>query len=446
MDTKMAEKPRSLAADYLVRYCLATGLLAFALPAAAQQPERSFSASLYAGFDHSDNMSQQRLGDSGNIGRLGLSADVNGDRRRLDYSLTGDLSWAEYSGPDLPGALEGALSGYLNFGAPDSVFRWTVRDSIHQSLLLAQGNPTPDNSEFVNTFSTGPTLTFRVGERLALILGGNYSRLTYQESPFDSNSLSATAGVAFAMPAGGNAGLHVSATDTRYVSDALADPNYNFRQAYFRYRSGALANSYLSLDAGYSESENAGATTNGPLLRLSLERQISAVTAFTLSATKALTNAAELRGSEAAGPAAQDNPASALGVAESTSVDAAWTATGRRNSLSLAGGWRDEGYQSASQFDREVAFLGATFSRRMRSTLTGSLSVQYRTEVFADPEVPEFDYQTVSLSLTQRLGRRLNGGLAVAYSHRSDEGFSQFEFSEWRFGLTIGYLLAAPGL
>lgn len=443
----MAAKLRSPAVEQMVRICAGALLLTWlAVPATAQQTGSTHSASVYAGLDHSDNISAQRGGDGGNIARIGLDANLSGDRRRLDYSLGGNLSWAEYSGRDLPGALEGGLSGYLNLGAPDSVLRWTVRDSIHQSMLVAQGNATPDNSEFVNTFSTGPTLTLKVGDRTSFILGGNYSRLTYQESPFDSDSLSATAGISLMMPAGGSAGLYGNATDTEYVSDALADPKYHFRQAYFRYRSGALANTYLSLDAGYTESENAGATTSGPLLRLSLERKFSSTSAFNLSATKAITNAAELRGSEAAGPAAQDNPASALGVAEATSVDAGLSLEGRRNSLTLNSGWREEGYRSASQFDREVTFAGVTFSRRMRSTLTGSLGVQYRAEVFADPAVPEFNYQTVSLSLTQRLGRRLNGALAVAYSHRNDEEITQFEFSEWRFGLTIGYLLAGPGL
>lgn len=415
-------------------------------PLAAQQADRSQSASAFAGFDYSDNMSARRRGDSGSLVRAGLDADLNGSRRRLNYSLSGNISWAEYSSSDLAGALEGAFSGILNLGAPEGPFGWTFRDTIHQSMLVAQGNSTPDNSEFVNTFSTGPSVTLGLGGRAAISLSSHFTRITYQESPFDSDSLSATAGVSLSMPAGGSVGLYGNATGTTYDNDELVDPDYDFRQVYLRYLSGALSNTYLSLDAGYAESDNAGTVAGGPLLRLALERRFSTASAFNVSATRVITNAAELRGAADAGPAAQDNPASALGAAEATSVDVGLVLAGRRNTLSLSGGWREEGYKSASQFDRDVTFVGASFGRRMRSTLTGSLSILHRAEDFADPAVPRFSYQTVQLEMAQRIGRRLTGVAAISYSHRSDEERTQFEFTEWRFGMKIDYLLAGPGL
>jgi hypothetical protein len=407
----------------------------------AQQADDAFTATVYSGLEHSENAVKQRGGTSANIGRVGLNADLNGDRRRMDYSLTGNASWAAYFGDALPDALEGGLSGLLNLGAEDSLLRWTVQDSLRQSLVTPQGNATPENSEFVNSLSAGPILTFRLGELTALTLSALYSRLSYQDSPLDSDSVSGTAGLSRVLPRAGSLGLFVGVTGTSHVLD---EPGYDLRRAYLHYEGEPLANSTLSLDVGYIESRHRGATSGGPLMVLSLQRQISSISSISFSATRTITNTAELRAIEASGPVEHEQPISAPGAVKSTGFDAGWTVSGRRNSLALNGGWRKEEYQSAPQFDRKTSNLSASVSRRLRSTLTGTLNVGYNNQQFADPALSEFDYESVILSLNQRIGRRISGGLSAAYAHRSDKETSSFEFSEWRYGLTVAYLLTNP--
>jgi hypothetical protein len=316
-----------------------------------------------------------------------------------------------------------------------------VQDSIRQSLKAPEGNVTPDNSEFVNNLSTGPTLTFRLGDRAALTMSGLYSRLSYEDSPLDANTLSGTVGISTALPGDGSLGLFGRVAGT---SGVAGESGYDLRSAYVRYQRGLQSSNSLSLDAGYIESLHEGVTSGGPLVLLSLQRQISGLSSVFLNASRTITNTAEIRAIEALGTAEHDRPISQPGSVESSGADAGWKVGGRRNTLALGGGWRKEEYNSAPQFDRKVSYVSATFSRRLRSTLTANLDVRYNTEDFADPTLPEFDYQTVVLSLQQMFGRRLSGGLTTVYSHRSDKVASGYEFTEWRYGLTIGYLLTEP--
>ena len=442
MATSMANEFRHRRIESVVRkFACATLLIAVAGAAGAQQQDDTFSASVYAGYDHSENALQQRTGGDAEIGRVGLDASLVGGRRRMEYSLEGDVSWADYSDNARASTLEGGLDGLLNFGAADDLLQWTVQDSIRQSLLDPAGNLTVDNSEYVNSFSTGPTIALRIGERTGVILSGLYSRLSYENSPLDTNSVAGTAGISRSLPGGGSLGLYVSAAGISQVSDDLAVSGYDLHQAYLQYISGELDRTTISLDAGYVESRRAGTTSGGALARVSVQSRLSTGAVVFFDANRTVTNAAKVRSIGASGQPAHESPVSAVGAVKSTGIDAGWSTSGRRNTLNLTGGWRKEDYQWASQFDREVAYFGSTLSRRVRSTLTATLSAIYNSQEFADPALPEYDYQTVSLSLDQRFGRRVIGGLSINYAHRNDKVTSQFEFVEWRYGLSISYLL-----
>lgn len=420
--------------------------LAFCLHGAqaAQPATQPFTARLHGSVERSGNAEQQQDGDDATIARLGLAADLAHDGRRVDYGLAGNAAWARYSG-GLENGLEGGLNGYLMLGAADSMLRWTAQDSLRQSRISAFGNATPDNSEFVNSFSTGPQLRFRLGTRGQLSFSGLYTHQTYQDSGFDSNGVRGTASLSRALP-GGILALNASAMGMSYLEGGDALPGYDLQELSLSYQAAAGGRTSLGLEAGYSRTRSAGIDRGSPLVRLTLQRRVSGISTVFLNATREHTDAASVGSFANPLPMmpAGDTPLSAAGAVESSSVEAGWTAGGRRTTMTLSGGWRREDYQSAAQFDREVMHAGLGFQRRLRSTLTASLHGEYRIEDLEIAGLPRSHHRDVDFSLTRRIGRRLDAGLTTGYSQRRDASMSAQEFSGWRYGLNFGLLLTDP--
>lgn len=410
--------------------------------ASAQEQALPFHASVYGSVERTDNGVQQRGGDSSTIKRLGLNADLTHDGRNVDYGLNGDASWADYSG-SLPATLQGALSGNLNLSSTGGMVRWATRDSIRQSLLSAFGNSGPDNSEFVNSFSTGPTLNFHLGEVNSLSLGGTYSLESYEDSNFDSNSLNANASVSHSLSGGGSVGLNFSVTGTSYTSESLNVPGYDTREAFLSFRNDQRRRTALTLEAGYTESLSGGKTSTSPLFRLTLRRQASGISTVFFNASRQFSSAANQL--PALGANGTYTPVSAPGAVKSSALDAKWLAQGRRTTLSLEGGWRQEDYSAAAQFDRSMLNFAINTSRQLRSNLTANMDLQYSIDDPKNPASPKYHSTSVGLSLNRQFGRRIGTGLTARYSQRSDDAISINEYSEWRFGLNVSYLLTNPG-
>jgi hypothetical protein len=115
-------------------------------------------------------------------------------------------------------------------------------------------------------------------------------------------------------------------------------------------------------------------------------------------------------------------------------------ASGRRTSLQLGVGLRDEQTETVGTLDRSVTRIFGSIDRRLSSKLTAQLNAEYRIEDFGGANLPDADYQEYRFTLNRLIGRRVSIGATVARLERSDNG-SMYEFSETRYGLRINYLL-----
>jgi hypothetical protein len=412
--------------------------------AAAQAAGETMSARVYTGIGHTGNAARQRMGRAAHYNELGFRAALSGSRRRMEYSLGGDLGWANYSGSANPATMEGGLAGRMTLGATDDLLQWTFEDSIRQSLLDPAGNLSPGNTEYVNNFSTGPTVNLKLNDRTTLSLAGTYSRMSFEDSPFDTDSVSGSVGISRLTPSGGTFGIHAGLSGSSQTNQNLPTPGYTVRQVYFHYGSAEAGRTSIALDAGYAESLQGGEVSGGALVGLSLTRRLSGISSIYANVSRTITNAAELRPVDPAGLAEYDAPVSAPGAVHSTSVDAGWLASGQRNSLSVAGGWREEDYQAASWFNRRVVYVGASFSRLLRPDLSAALSAQHTREEFSSADAPGVSTHEVGFELSRRFGKRVGAGFLAAYSHRDDKVRSPYEFTEWRFNVTLSVLLTDP--
>ena len=248
---------------------------AAAPPAASLPAQQGGYVDVLAGLAYTDNALQsgsRRVSDG--IGIAGFSTDYM-RTGNLSLNLLGNLERLEYLRHSFAGSFYGQFFGSGVFGKSTDLLQWQLSDSFGEEMTDPLAAPTPLNLQTINYLTTGPLVNLHFGLTNRLTLFGNYSRTTYQRSPFDSQMYQGGARFRHALAGASSVSLDASTSHTQYIESAAVRTyfagasSYDIRQASIAYK-GAFVRTEVLLRAGY----NTTTLCSGPASACELSRRI----------------------------------------------------------------------------------------------------------------------------------------------------------------------------
>jgi hypothetical protein len=390
------------------------------------------------GVGHSDNISRVESGEiDETIATLGANVDWTEETRRLDADVLVDLDYVEYLDDTYEGEVVGTADANLTFGIVPERFTWQVQDSFGQAQSDPFSPVTPDNSENVNYFTTGPDLLLNLGNQNSMRLWGRYSTTNYEVTDLDGERVAT--GISFIRALSGASQVALNGTTEENEFDNPANTGYERRSASVSYDFTG-GRTTIATQVGYSWMELDNGTKNGgELLEISVTRQVSNSSSLEFSANSQFSDSGDaLRGASSGGGGG--GPGQVLATSdpfENRNVSLIWDFHRNRTGIVLGVSYEENEYEVQTQFDRTRVSYNAAFSRQLQSTLTFMLTGRYSEDEY-DVSASAFDDLQASASLTWSMSRQL--GLRVSVEHFS-RGTSQpgGGYDERRAFLTLTY-------
>jgi hypothetical protein len=369
-----------------------------------------------AGVGHSDNISRVETGETDEtLASIGANVDWTEKTRRLEGDVLVDLDYVEYLDDTYEGEVVGTADANFIFGIVPERLLWQVQDSFGQ----AQGDPfqpvTPDNSENVNYFTTGPDLVLNVGAQNSLRLFGRYSTTNYEETDLDGESTSAGLALSRELSGASRVGLNGSWDDNEF--DNPLNTGYERRSAFMSYDFTG-GRTQISTQLGYTWIELADGTENGgELVELSVTREVSSSSTLVLTAGSSFSDSSgALRGmtSGGGGPGSGGQVLATSDPYESRDISLSWDFRRNRTGISLGVAREKTDYEVQTDFNRTRISYDATFSRQLQSTLELMFTGRYMEDEY-DVSAVGYDDTQLTAALTWNLSRQL--GVRFSLEH-----------------------------
>jgi len=362
---------------------------------------------------------------------------------RLDTALKGNFSYLDFLQHAYSGELIGRFDGLAHLLIVPEQLTWTLQDDFGQAQLDPFSPPTPANRENVDYLLMGPDLTLHLGPTGFLDLSARYARALYQTSPFDSNRVLAS--LAWGLQLSARSSLSIDGNTEHVMFDnTVVNTDFERNSVFGRYEAqGARTDLVASL--GASEVTAGGASTPGPLARLSLTRKLSAAANLTLLAGRELTD------SSTSFSALQSGAIGAISTAPAPQTSASYTTTyasvgwqyeRNRTALAVSARWEQDLYQGQPLLDVGRGGAELKLDRRVTRALSAQLlgSLYYTDYTHANFTTQD---ALVGMALTLRQGRGLEYRLRYSHISRIATGIGT-GFNENIAFLTIGYRPQLP--
>ena len=427
-----------------------------ASPQAASVPaQQGGYVDVLAGLAYTDNALQTSANrTSDGIGVAGFSTDYL-RTGNLSLSLLGNLERLEYLHHSFAGSFYGQFFGSGVFGKPTDLLQWQLSDSFGEEMTDPLAAPTPLNLQTINYLTTGPLVHLHFGLTNRLTLFGNYTRTTYQRSPFDSQMYQGGARFRHALAGESSVSLDASTSHTQYIESAAVRSyfagasSYDIRQASIAYK-GAFVRTEVLLRAGYNTIQYSGAHGHGaPLYEVRLSRQISPFSTVYVDGQQTYST----NGQSLFSPGAQVNlqlgspvnPGYAVAQPfNRRSADVGWLFSRARTSLSLTGAYGQDVYDQtgvATQYNRREESVAALIGRQLRP----GMRVQLRVQGYWD-RYSQLGAQTrredAELTVSKRFVRTMIGFYVERVQQSGTPGTSGFLASSYhddRVGVYVTY-------
>lgn len=389
---------------------------------AAEQPQ-SLDFGLSAGATWSDNV--LLLPDDeqdGTIGELGVELLYNQRSRRLQTDIDLNASYQHYLDDNYDDDVVGGMDGTLLFGIVPERFEWFVQDNFGQTRVDALAASTPDNSENVNYFTTGPDVLLRFSSVTSLRMSGRYSSTEYETSNLDGERYGASLALIRQISSSSSLSLNAVGEKLEYDdADAGFGDGYDRYEGYLRY---ALANSRnsLGLDVGYTGIEDDVDTSDGGLLRLSLERRISPASTVHLKLGSEFSDAGNVFRATQDLDGVSTDAESVIPTSDALErrfAFAGWTFNRNRTSFGINGDYSEEKYENSTEFDRTLTGYGIFIGRQLTPALQVRLDVGATNEDFDRTNI-EIDELHGGAALEWLIGRTMS--LRFQYQYRDRDG------------------------
>ncbi len=363
------------------------------------------------------------------IALVGLELDLQHVSKRLELGIATNLEYRNYTDNTFDDEVVGSLNADLFLKLVPDVFSWVFQEQFGN----VQTNPfeanTEPNRQDINRFSTGPDLRIRMGSVTSVEIAGRYSANSFEVGDLDSDTLNGQLALVRSLSSRSSLSLNLSA-DRIEFDDEIANSNYD-RQTVFVGFQSAVSRGSLTLNLGYNEIHDNGATFDGSLVGLEWTRDISSSTTFRVAYDQRLSDVADSFGrNQAPGPGfgdVQQTP----GVSdpfENNQFSAGVDFSRGGNSLFVAASFSEDEFLTLGNLDRNWTDIRAGVSRTLGSAWQFRLGGSFRKTEF-DLSGREDDDLTYGLGLSRQLSRTLGINLDWARNDRdsSDIGFSYVE-------------------
>lgn len=387
----------------------ATAMLAAAIGlqgAARAQEAGNLRFSLSAGATHSDNIRRTPTDEqSDTSAEVGLELGLEREGGRLQSHIATDVQYRTYLDDTYDDELLGGLDASLTYWFAPERFSWVIEDNFGQSFIDPRQVETPENRQNTNYFSTGPDFAFDLGDRTRLSLQGRWSDASYEESVTDNRRVSGTVALLRRLGQHTSASLNGTTESVEYDEDS-AHADYDRHSAYLGFDARG-ARTTLNLEAGFTRVKASSDSSDAPLLRLTMTRELTARSTLTLTVGKELTDSAESfrrdRGIRGVTVGNEDAVVS-RDPYESDYASLTWNLTGSRSTLLLGADWRREDHESTDTLNRDSIGASAGLTRRMSPKLTAILDGHWTREDFDESGV-DFDEWSAGLGFAWDVAR-----------------------------------------
>lgn len=327
------------------------------------------------------------------IGEAGFDVDY-ARTGNLNLALLGNVVRLDYLHHTFPGSFYGHFFGSAIFGKSTDPLQWQMQEAFGEVAPNPLAAPTPQNLETINDVSTGPLLNLHFGLTNRLTLDGNYSRTSYQRSPYDSQTYGG--GFEFSHALSGAASLSFEANDakTQYLEGSVlrnfsgeSIPPYTIGQASFSY-SGKFVRTIIVLRGGYNTiAYEPGPTHGAPLYELDITRRVSPFsTVFVSVGSEYSTNGASLGTSQ-----------TQFGLQSGVSLNAAYSVAEPYNQRSGTLGWTF--HRARTRFSLMGRVMQVLFDQSLSSNTARAVRQQNYLDEGGDVMISRQLRPTVSIEL-----------------------------------------------
>lgn len=413
-----------------------TGLLA------CSSARAELSLGVEAGAGYTDNIRRVEHGkDDEKIGVLGVDLSWSEKTRRVEGDALIDLSYNEYLDDTYDGEVLGTADGTLTIGIIPERLAWLFQDSFGQVQSDPFAPVTPETRENLNYFTTGPSLSMRLGSAASMQIFGRYALSSYEDSPLDSKQTSGGLGLFRELSSRSTVGLNVSVERVRY--DDTPESDFDREGAFLSYALNG-ARTEISTELGYSRLKpESGDTDGGLYASISLSRTLSSSSTLYVDAGRQFTDSGEaLRSSIEGGSIGDASVTATDDPFENTYAGVRWAFVRHRTGLNLGVRWEQDRYEVQTLLDRTRVAYDAGVSRRLGPTLDLGLNVSLNDEEFDNTN---FDSKELIVrgNLSWQAGRRL--GLTLSLERHDRSASDASDYKENRVFLTLNYRpIAAP--
>lgn len=404
------------------------------------QPQ-SLDFGVTAGAIWSDNISMQSQNEeSGTIAEVGLDLRYNQRSRRLQTDIEINTAYQRYVDDEFDDDFIGGVDGTLIVGVVPDHFEWFFQDNFGQARVDPLAASTPDNSEDVNYFTTGPDVTLRFSNRTSMRIGGRYSLTDYETAELDGDRYSAE--LALIRQVSGASALSLNVRGERLnFDDTLTGggyDNYDRYEGFVRYE---LSNSRtdLGVDVGYNSIDDGTDSSAGSLLRLVLDRQISPSSSIQIRAGSEFSDAGNVFRSMQEVSGVSTDPEKVIETADALERRfglLGWRFSRNRTWFGFDAEYSDESYENDVTLDRSLVRYGAYIGRQLTPNVRVEFDARMSNEDFDRSDVEVDEFQTLA-ALHWALGRTLSCRLQYEYRDRDGSSVEVQQYQESRASLFL---------
>jgi hypothetical protein len=403
--------------------------------------DQAFELGLTTGVSWSDNIGRVPVAeDEGTLGLAGVDLAYRQRSARIEADIEANAVYEHYFDDTFDDDVLGGIDGTVRAEIVPERFSWFVQDNFGQITSDPFSADRPDNREDINYFTTGPDLTFRLGSAMSVLLSGRYSNTAYETSELDGERLGGT--LALSRQLSGNSSFSLNATTEQVEFDnTTVNTDYDRHQGFLRFDARG-SRTTLTIDAGYTSLDTGTDTSDAPLARISVARQVSASSTFTLRAGSQYSSGADLfrdtQGAEGVQLSGQSIVATndpfeyRFGALE-------WDFSRNRTSFGLAVQHGKEEYETLTLLDRTLTSFNAYFARQVARTAELRVFGGYEDEQFDELDGEDQEMQ-LGAALAWEIGRTLELRLQVDHFDRD----SSNELSEYTENRASVFLTWSP--
>jgi hypothetical protein len=353
---------------------------------------------------------------------------VQQTRRTFEVDAAGGAVYRRYDAAGFPDDFLPTVHAVMQWAPVPERFAWVLTENYGQRSIDANDSLVPPDREYLNVTGTGPDLRLGLGEGSWLTSAARFSKVDFEESPFDNERLAGR--VSYEQEIGSGQRWSANFTHARTEFTGTPEP-FRIHTAHAGYVAVG-ARGALDANAGFTTLHNETESHDGYFADIRLERQLSGQTAISVDFVHRFADAADVfrrrQDLETDIDSSEDVLASADPLRE-TAVNVTYSWAGRRTRTAIGAWYFDEDSQGESSANRSGTGALLLGEMNLRPTLRIESRIEWRRES-TTLDIPVRLAQG-RFNVVWQFARTL--GLSLGVEHYLRYGTRESDYDESRF-------------